>query len=548
MTTCLGHALAQTPAEARTQRAFTAARQAGPAELYAFLRTFPKGGDLHLHLSGAVYAETFLAEAAANGMCVDTQALKLAPKPADSGKCKAPLISADAAINDQELYDRLIDALSMRGFVPTPGVTGHDQFFSTFARFNGLKGEGGDWLREVATRAAAQNEQYLEIMQTPAFSHAASLGYKQGWPAGITDANHMEAFAKLREQLLAVGLRDEVATDREEFAAAERDAAQREGCNASQGEQLAVVPRHANVCHLQVRWLYQVLRAFPPQQVFAQTLLGFETVAAEMAGGHPHVVGINFVQPEDARLAMADYHLQMLMLDYLHSVYPQVHISLHAGELAPGLVPPEGLGFHIREAVLLGHAERIGHGVDVLYENDPMGLLNLLAKRHVDIEINLTSNAVILGVQSNFSPLEAYRAHHVPYSLSTDDEGVSRIDLTHEYVRAVLEQGLGYADLQYSARDSLEYSFLPGGESLAAHRRGAAGVYASRGGLCRGDRRDTGTERGVRALPGRQRARAAAVDAGTAVRRIRGLSLDMANSRLHCSRPRRSHLSGVQAR
>lgn len=449
-------ALAQTSAEARAQRAFTAARQTGPAELYAFLRTFPKGGDLHMHLSGAVYAETFLAEAAGSRMCLDPVTLTLAPAPPSGGQCAAPLISADAAFKDQGLYDRLIDAWSMRAFVPTPGVNGHDQFFSTFGRFAAIHGEWGAWVQEVATRAAAQNEQYLEIMQAPTFTHAATLGYKLGWPQGITDANHMAEFARLRAQLLSAGLRDEVATDREEFASAERDAATREGC--SRASSAAPPP----VCTLQVRWLYQVLRAFPPQQVFAQTLLGFETVAAEMATGHPHVLGINFVQPEDARLAMADYHLQMLMLDYLHSVYPQVHISLHAGELAPGLVPPEGLGFHIREAVLLGHAERIGHGVDVLYENDPMGLLHLLAQRHVDVEINLTSNAVILGVQSNFSPLEAYRAHHVPYSLSTDDEGVSRIDLTHEYVRAVLEQGLGYEDLKFSARNSLEYSFLPG--------------------------------------------------------------------------------------
>ena len=61
-------------------------------------------------------------------------------------------------------------------------------------------------------------------------------------------------------------------------------------------------------------------------------------------------------------MAMSEYHRQMLMLDYLHSVYPKVHISLHAGELAPGLVPPDGLSFHIREAVHLGHAELIGQG------------------------------------------------------------------------------------------------------------------------------------------------------------------------------------------
>ena len=62
-----------------------------------------------------------------------------------------------------------------------------------------------------------------------------------------------------------------------------------------------------------------------------------------MDAREPGFVGINFVQPEDGFVSMRDYTLQMKMLDYLHSVYPQVHISLHAGELAPGLVPPEGL-------------------------------------------------------------------------------------------------------------------------------------------------------------------------------------------------------------
>jgi adenosine deaminase len=50
----------------------------------------------------------------------------------------------------------------------------------------------------------------------------------------------------------------------------------------------------------------------------------------------------------------------------------------------------------------------------------------------------------------------------VPFALSTDDEGVSRIDLTNEYEKAVLEQGLTYAQLKASARASLEHSFLQG--------------------------------------------------------------------------------------
>ena len=466
-----GYAAVLTPAEMRANHAFLAAKALGAPELYAFLKPMPKGGELHMHLSGAVYAETFIAEGVQEGLCVapvdhgvpavpEGQAsLRLVP-PAEGqpGSCGPGQVPVADALKRQPLYDDLIDSFSMRAFVPSEGIDGHDQFFSTFDRFAGLKEFTGEWVDEVATRAAAQNEQYLEIMHTPVFSHAAALGYKLGWPEGVNDATHFAQFARLREALLMAGLREEVAPDRKEFAAADGIRRQKEHCGES-----GALP----ACQVEVRWLYQILRGFPPQQVFAQTLLGFETAQAEMDAGEPKVVGINFVMPEDGRTAMADYHLQMLMLDYLHTVYPRVHIALHAGELAFGMVPPAGLTFHIREAVDMGHAERIGHGMDVLYEDRPNELLRDMATKHIAVEVNLTSNDVILGQTRTDHPLAAYRAAHVPVALSTDDEGVSRIDLTHEYVKAAEEQNLGYADLKRAARTALEHSFV-GGQSLWA--------------------------------------------------------------------------------
>jgi adenosine deaminase len=159
----------------------------------------------------------------------------------------------------------------------------------------------------------------------------------------------------------------------------------------------------------------------------------------------------------------------MGMLDYLHGQYPKVHITLHAGELTEGLVPPEGLKFHIRMAVEQGHAERIGHGVDVMYEDLPWELMKEMAERHVMVEVNLTSNDVILNVKGADHPFMLYRRAGVPVALSTDDEGVSRIDLTHEYVRAADTYPLSYHELKLMVRTSMEHSFLPG-ESLWARR------------------------------------------------------------------------------
>jgi adenosine deaminase len=159
---------------------------------------------------------------------------------------------------------------------------------------------------------------------------------------------------------------------------------------------------------------------------------------------------------------MADYAEHMRMVGFLRELYPKVRVTLHAGELAPGLVPPEGLCCHVRLAVEQARADRIGHGVDVMYEDRPYDLLKNMADKGVLVETNLTSNKVILGIEGKQHPFATYRKFGVPVALSTDDEGVSRIDLTHEYVRAVEDFDLTYPELKELVRNSLEYSFLPG--------------------------------------------------------------------------------------
>jgi adenosine deaminase len=189
----------------------------------------------------------------------------------------------------------------------------------------------------------------------------------------------------------------------------------------------------------------------------------FETASAD-----PRFVGINLVMPEDGYTAMTDYALHMRIVSFLHAFYPKIHLSLHAGEIAPGFVPYEGLCCHVRLAVEKAQAERIGHGVDIMYENNPHALLKEMAANHVMVEISLTSNDVILGVSGKDHPFLLYRMFGVPVALSSDDEGVSRIDLTHEYVRAVQSYDLHYADLKRMVRTSMEHSFLPGASLWSA--------------------------------------------------------------------------------
>jgi hypothetical protein len=66
-------------------------------------------------------------------------------------------------------------------------------------------------------------------------------------------------------------------------------------------------------------------------------------------------------------------------------------------------------------------------------------------------------------------------------ALATDDEGVSRSDMTHEYLRAAETYNLSYSDLKHMARESLEHSFLPG-VSLWADRQETRKVAECAGG------------------------------------------------------------------
>ncbi|WP_162601478.1 adenosine deaminase family protein [Occallatibacter savannae] len=440
--------------EAHATRAYERAVHQGPLAVQAFLATFPKGADLHFHLTAGVYAETLIRAAAEDRVCIDADKAQFARD--EQGKtlkepCAAPLVSA-AELNgssltpaEQDLYDRIVDAFSLRNYVPTSGYSGHDQFFATFDRFGGLdKGHIGQWLDEITRRSDAENNQYLELMHTPSFGHAARIAHEIGWNPD---------FSQMRQSLLDHGLRDEIATDREEIQRAVSARSEIQKCGT---------PQASSACKVEVRFIYQILRAYSPEQVFAQTLLGVETVEQAIDQGSDDWVGLNFVQPEDYLVSMRDYSLHMKMIDYLHGLYPKVHITLHAGELAPGMVPPEGLRFHVRQAVEIGHAERIGHGVDVMFENEAPELLKEMARKHVMVEINLTSNDGILGITGDRHPFQYYRAAHVPVTLSTDDQAVSRIDLTHEYVRAANEYHLSYADLKQLVRTGMEHNFLPG--------------------------------------------------------------------------------------
>jgi len=452
---------AMTPLERRATLSVESVRNS-PLELRNLLLQMPKGSDLHNHLYGAIYAETWIQNAAEDNMCIDRSAIRgtlnvYSRAEGNPPTCSSGKVPASDAFHDQHLYDSLVDAFSIRAFVPTPGVTGHDHFFNAFAQFGGISEKHlGEWLDEVALRADRQNVQYIELMHTSPFLGTVKAGYGIGWK---------ENLAQFRDALLATGeVAKDVATAKKQLDEAEAERAKRQHC---------AEPDASSACRLKMRYLCQILRGFPKEQVFAHTILCFEIASAD-----PRYVGINMVMPEDGYHSMTDYAEQMRMVGFLHKLYPKVHITLHAGEIAPPMVTYEGLCCHIRLALDEAGAERIGHGVDVMWEQRPHELLHEMAAKHVMVEINLSSNDVILGVSGKGHPFPVYRKFRVPVSLSTDDEGVSRIDMTHEYVRAVLTYDLKYLDLKEMVRTGIEHIFVPGASLWATPDKFLAPVAA----------------------------------------------------------------------
>lgn len=469
---CIVLALCASAAEAAPKRAVSdEARTAAyldtiagsPPRLRMFLQRMPKGGDLHNHSGGAIYAEDFLRWAGDDGLCIATDTHRIVAKPADQKACDAPnRIPAAGLERDYPRYSQMIDALSTRGFesgVGDPETSGYDRFFATFGAFwPAAMGNEAKSLSLTRAQAAADRMSYVELGSGS--GAMATLAARLGDTRDV-DANDFAGMLAGLTPLLPAA----VAQARAEYDGFDAELTRIDGCATA-------TPKPG--CGVEMRYLYTAIRTVPAAQVFAQLAFGFALVSADA-----RFVGVNIAAPEHDPVAVRDYALHMRMIAFLKARYPRVALSLHAGELTLGLVPPRELAFHIRDAVEVAGARRIGHGIDISYERDATGLLKRMARDRVAVEINLTSNAVILGVKGAAHPLSLYREAGVPVVLSTDDEGVSRSDMTNEYVRAVTEQGLRYADLKQIVRDGLQYSFLPGA-NLWVDRAGGAKVAACR--------------------------------------------------------------------
>ena len=513
--------------------AFQNARR-DPNTLRAFLLEMPKGGDLHHHLTGAVYPEVLIQLASYEGLSVDLtssafaqcQGVPAGSKAdipvsaptadcktcADTSSCTTPstqcvsgtktltgsFVPACCLCSDGSLYDGVVNALSMRG-QPWGTLAAHDHFFAIFGKLGPAVYDAASILAQLRQQASRENLLYIESMSSALKPPGNELTAFQALFTG-GDSSPGVAFC---QRLMAGPLDLASIGDDGKRVLAAADALGRQTAAAMAGQLAAsskLLGCDANPgapgCEVAVRRQIEMHRIFAPAAICQEALLGFASSHAD----RPHIVGINIVAAEDAYVSRVDYLPHMNLIGNLGSIYPDVGRALHAGELAEGLVPPNDLRFHIAAAVCTAGAQRIGHGVDITYEADSSPVLLEMAGRQpsfscpahpaarpVAVEINLVSNAQLLGVQGREHPLPLYVGQGVPVVLSTDDPGIMRTSLTEQYRLAGLDYPqLRYADLRTFNRNSLEYSFLTGAsiwEDSGVYRRPVAACRAATGGL-----------------------------------------------------------------
>lgn len=428
---CAERSAAQGNSEAATAARFDALR-ADSARLVEFLRAMPKGGDLHSHLSGAVQPENWARWAAEDGLCYVIATASIARPPCDL----SDRMPAARLLTDSVLLAGAIDAWSMRNWRPG-GESGADHFFATFDKTAAVgNAHLGAMLADVTARAAKQNVSYLELMINADDGALPRLGLRVGWT---------EDFAAMRARLDSAGIRQSLSEVSRVLDRAEQRQRELLRCGTTDADA---------GCAVTVRYIYQTIRTRRPEQVFAQIYGGFLLPSIDK-----RYVSFNLVGPEHNAVATRDFSLHMRMIEHLRASHASVPVTLHAGELSDAVAPRSSRRSHIRESIEVAGASRIGHGVDILEEDDAEGLLRTMASRRIAVEVGLTSNDVILGVRGSAHPLATYLSRGVPVVLVTDDEGVSLSDLTREYFRAVTEQRLDYRALKGIVRNSIQFSF-----------------------------------------------------------------------------------------
>ncbi|MDP3561207.1 MAG: adenosine deaminase [Legionellaceae bacterium] len=408
--------------------------KASPKDLYEFFRHMPKGGELHYHFDGSAYPNALINQIKQKKYCINPLNYQIS---GFNNDCQGQ--DTQHFFADKMHEKKLFRSWTMKDF-EVKSDSNSEHFFQSFDKTHLIYEESYiPLLADMMLRAARQHELYMEII--------------------MLHATHTDEFANLIKNTSSLADKKSILLANADFQnEIQKQIAKADSYNKQVRQFLHCDSNpKQSVCLLDVRFQFFVSRNSEINHVFVEALMGFAATAQSS-----HIVGVNLVQSEGAPIARKDFKAQMRIFEFLHKQYPIVSIALHAGEFNPTVGSLDDLSSHIHDSVYIGHAKRIGHGVNILQEKQHSTLTNYMVKNQIAVEINLTSNHVLLSVQGKTHPILYYLQQNVPIVLSTDDEGVLLTNLSKEYTQAVLLYKLNYARIKRINRNALTYSFLPG--------------------------------------------------------------------------------------
>lgn len=412
------------------------------ALLTAFFQQMPKGGDLHHHFSGSVYAEPLLERAIAEDFYLNLETMAVSKTKPSNGNWEN--FSSLKNKGKLEHYEQqIIQTWSVKDY--NGSVPSDDQFFDSFMKFEPtIQGHFAEGMLELKKRAIAENVSYIEtqLSTIPCDMNVSDLDDFNAKLRQASTQKDEKAVLKLLDELYKSLQKKDAKKYADDFNT----------------NFLAKLHKDLKIDDEKFTMRYQnfVLRFMEPVDLFKNLVIAFISSSESKL-----TAGVNIVSPEHGENSMKDYWLHMVMFKYCHSKFPDVKYTLHAGELTLGLVQPEELTWHINDAIYVAGANRIGHGVDIAYEANSYDLLKYMSKNNIPIEINLVSNEFILKVKENRHPFTLYKEFNVPIVISTDDAGILRSNMTEQYVLlAKRYPDVNYQTIKKYVYNSINYSFI----------------------------------------------------------------------------------------
>lgn len=418
-------------------------------QLLDFFKIMPKGGDLHNHLSGSVSPEDLINLALKKGLCYNSVSYALV-QPSNSSCTGTNILPVSGTEENQTARNMLVKSWSFQDFNYSSKETSHDHFFAAFGKIDAVTKYIPEMLGYWRQTNTEENMEYAEVMYNDPFASneiktLTENMTKSGITVNATDFQTAYDFLKGRidKQNIAQKSVQNYITD---------DTKSKKFCD--------------EYCDTTFRYIFQISRNYPLSRVFTNMVMGFEIANQTFANQTNPVVAVNMVAPEDGQYSMNNYTIHMHMLDFLKQKYPRVNITLHAGELSKSLrnISPEDMTTHIYQAINTGHAQRIGHGVDIQSEEKKYpNLITEMQEKKIAVEVPLTSNFIILNVTVEKHPFYFYLENNVPVAPSSDDQGILDTNMTNEYTILAMDYPqVNYTNIKNMIRNTLEHSFLPG--------------------------------------------------------------------------------------